>query len=38
MAKSLGLFVVTFTGFKDNNSLKEQGDLNFGLIVKRIIL
>ena len=29
MAKSLGLFVVTFTGFKDNNSLKEQGDLNF---------
>ena len=31
MAKSLGIYVVTFTGFKLNNPLKEEGELNFWL-------
>lgn len=30
-AKKLGLKVVTFTGFKKNNSLKKLGDINFWL-------
>ena len=30
-AKSLGIYVVTFTGFKSNNPLKEEGELNFWL-------
>ena len=30
-AKSLGITVVTFTGFKSNNPLKQEGELNFWL-------
>tara|TARA_B100000989_G_C19485448_1_gene447210 strand:+ start:177 stop:734 length:558 start_codon:yes stop_codon:yes gene_type:complete len=30
-AKSLGLFVVTFTGFSSDNPLKQLGDINFWL-------
>ena len=28
-AKKLGLHVITFTGFKDDNLLKQEGELNF---------
>ena len=28
-AKKLGLHVITFTGFKDDNPLKQEGELNF---------
>ena len=31
IAKSLGIYVVTFTGFKSNNPLKAEGNLNFWL-------
>tara|TARA_Y100001970_G_scaffold15871_1_gene17871 strand:+ start:55472 stop:56071 length:600 start_codon:yes stop_codon:yes gene_type:complete len=31
IAKSLGIYVVTFTGFTPNNPLKEEGELNFWL-------
>jgi len=30
-AKSLGIHVVTFTGFKSDNPLKQEGELNFWL-------
>ena len=30
-AKILGMYVVTFTGFKADNSLKQEGNLNFWL-------
>jgi len=31
IAKSIGIYVVTFTGFKSNNPLKQEGELNFWL-------
>ena len=30
-AKSKGLYVITFTGFDENNELRQNGDLNFWL-------
>ena len=30
-AKKLGLHVITFSGFNDDNALKKQGDINFWL-------
>lgn len=34
IAKSLGLTVVTFSGFDENNALKQLGDINFWLSSK----
>jgi D-sedoheptulose 7-phosphate isomerase len=31
IAKELGMSVITFTGFKADNPLKQEGDLNFWL-------